>query len=59
MTWADERKNHNDEPKKSELLPTGDSAKEIIEVLAAMYRTAHNPEDAADNDHANDGHASQ
>ncbi len=55
MTWTNEPNNHNDEPKKSDLLPTGDKAKEIIELLAAMYRTAHNPEDVADNDHADNG----
>jgi len=47
MTWADEGKYQNGEPKKPELLPTGDEAKEIIEVLAAMYRATHNPEDVA------------
>ncbi len=49
MSWADEGKNHNCERKKPELLPTGDNAKEVIELLAAMYRTAHDPEDIADN----------
>ncbi len=55
MSWADEGKNHNGERKKPQLLPTGDNAKEIIELLAAMYRTAHDPEDVADNDHADNG----
>ncbi len=55
MTWDSEGKNHNGEPKKSGLLPAVDKAKEIIEILAAMYRTAHNPEDVADNDHADNG----
>ena len=58
MTCANEGKNHNGEPKKSGLLPAGDKAKEVVEVLAAMYRATHNPEDAADVD-AKDEHASQ
>jgi len=58
MTWANEEKGDNGQPKKSELLPTGDKAKEIIEVLAAIYRTVYKPEDAVD-DHAKDEHASQ
>ncbi len=33
MTWTDEEKSHNGEPKKSELLPTGERATEIVEVL--------------------------
>ena len=55
MTWADEN-NHNGEPKKPELLPTGEKTKELVEVLAALYQAMHNPEDAADdgkNEHAN------
>jgi len=50
MTWADEGKNHNGEPKKPELLPPVDKAKEIVEVLAAMYRAMQNPEDATNDD---------
>lgn len=50
MTWANEGKSHNGEPKKSELLPTGEKAKEIVEVLVAMYRAMHNLEDAHDDD---------
>jgi len=50
MTWANEEKGDNGQPKKSELLPTGDKAKEIIEVLAAMYRAMQNPEDATNDD---------
>ena len=55
MTWADDPKNRNDEPKKSELLPSGDSAKEITDLLAEMYRTAHNSQDVADDDRAANG----
>jgi hypothetical protein len=44
MAWANERKNHNGESKKSELLPNGERAKAIIEVLAAMFRDMSNPE---------------
>ena len=50
MTCADEGKNHNGKPKKSELLPTGDGAKELVEVLVAIYRAMHNAEDAANDD---------
>ena len=50
MTWANEGNNDNDEPNKSELLPTGDKARELIEVLAAMYRATHNPEDMPNDD---------
>jgi hypothetical protein len=58
MTWPDVEKNHNDEPKKSKLLPAGDNAKEIVELLAAMYRAIHHPEDAA-NDYDNSEPANQ
>ncbi len=58
MTWANEEKDDNGQPKKSELLPTGDKAKEIVEVLAAMYRAAYKPEQAVDDD-TRDEHASQ
>jgi hypothetical protein len=58
MTWVDERKNHNGEPKKPGLLPSGEQAKEIIEVLVAMYRTPHKPEHAVDDD-AKDKQASE
>ncbi len=49
MTWADED-NHSDEPKKLELLPRGDKAKEIVEVLAAIYRAMHSAEGATNDD---------
>ena len=56
MTWANEREGHDGEPKKRELLPKGDKANEIVEVLVAMFR-AHNSEDAAkggdSSEHAN------
>lgn len=55
MSWADEGKSDNGEPKKPGLLPAGDKAREIIELLAAMYRVMHNAEDVADNDHADNG----
>lgn len=54
MACADEEKNHNDEPKKSELLPQGDEAKQIVEVLAAMYlatRTEDRTDDDATHEH--------
>ncbi len=50
MTWGNEEKSDNGQPKKSELLPTGDKAKEIVELLAAMYRAMQNPEDATNDD---------
>ena len=50
MTWADEGKNQNGESKKPELLPTGDEAKEILDVLAAMFRDTPNPEDSTNAD---------
>ena len=50
MTGGDEGKNRNGEPKKSELLPKGREAKEIVAVLAAMYRATHNPEDMPNDD---------
>ena len=55
MSWAGEGKNHNGERKKPQLLPAGDSAKEITDLLAEMYRTAHNSQDVADNDRAANG----
>jgi len=58
MTWANEEKGDNGQPKKSELLPTGDKAKEIVEVLAAMYRAMQNPEDET-NDEDRSEHANQ
>jgi hypothetical protein len=58
MTWSNEEKGDNGQPKKSELLPTGDKAKEIVEVLAAMYRAMQNPEDAT-NDEDRSEHANQ
>lgn len=51
MTQANERKNHRGEPKKSELLPKGDRATEIIEMLVAMYRAMESPEDVGNDDH--------
>ena len=50
MTWSNEEKSHNGEPKKPELLSPVDKAKEIVEVLAAMYRAMQNPEDATNDD---------
>ena len=50
MTWPNKGKNHNGESKKSVLLPTGEKAKAIIEVLAAMFRDMRNPEDPANAD---------
>ena len=50
MTCADEGKSDKDKRRKSELLPRGDEAKEIVDVLAAMYRSMHNPEAAANDD---------
>ncbi len=50
MTWSNEEKSHNGEPKKSELLPSVDKAKEIVEVLVEMYLVMHNPEDIANDD---------
>ena len=58
MTWANEGKNHNGEPKKPELLPTEDEAKEVLEVLVEMYRAIHNAGDAV-NDDDKDEYASQ
>jgi hypothetical protein len=56
MTCEDEGKSNNGQWKKSELLPRGDKAKEIVEVLAEMYRVIYNPEDVRNDDrseHAN------
>ena len=50
MTCANEGKSRNGGPKKSELLPKGREAKEIVAVLAAMYRATHNPEDMPNDD---------
>ena len=47
MTRANERKNDDDKPKKSELLSVGDKANEVVEVLVAMFRARHNSEDAS------------
>ena len=58
MTWPNEGNSDNGKEKKPVLLPTGEQAKEIIEILAAIYRTAYKPEDAVDDD-AKDEHASQ
>ena len=55
MTWSNEEKSQNGEPKKPELLPTGERVKEIIEVLTAMYRAIQNPEDATNDERS--GHA--
>ncbi len=55
MTWPDDGRSHNGEPKKSELLPRGDKAKEIVEVLAAIYRAMHSAEGATnDNETSED-----
>lgn len=51
MIQPNEQKNHTGEPKKSELLPTGDKAKGIIEVLLAIYQAMERPEDIANDDH--------
>ena len=48
MNWENEGKSHNGKPKNSGLLPTGDKAKEIVELLAEMCRAMHNPEDTTD-----------
>jgi len=56
MRCTNEPNNHDGESKKSELLPKGDQAKEIVEVLAEMYRAIHNPQDVRNDDrseHAN------
>lgn len=50
MTWSNEEKSHNGEPKKPELLPPVDKAEEIVEVLVAMYLVMYNPEDMANDD---------
>ena len=50
MTCVNEGKSHNSEPKKSDLLPKGREAKEIVEVLVEMYLVMHNPEDIANDD---------
>jgi len=50
MTQANEQKNHNGEAKKPELLPTGDKAKGIVEVLLAIYLAMERPEDIANDD---------
>ena len=51
MNCADERgKSRSGESKKSVLLPTGEKAKAIIEVLAAMFQDTRNPEDPANTD---------
>ena len=58
MTWGNEEKSHNDESKKPELLPTGDKAKEIVELLAEMCRAMQNPEDVT-NDEDRSEHANR
>ena len=50
MTEANERDNYRGKPKKSELLPIGAKAREVLEVLAAMYRAIENPEDIGNDD---------
>jgi len=50
MPWDNEGKNHSGETKKSELLPTGEKSKAIVEVLAAMFRDTNNLDDPADDD---------
>jgi len=56
MVRANEQESYNGEPKKPELLPKGDNAKEIVEVLVEMYQAIHNPKDTVNHDsseHAN------
>lgn len=48
MTCTNEPNNHSGESTKSELLPRGDKGKQIVEVLAEMYRSTHKPEQAVD-----------
>ncbi len=50
MSRADEQEDHSKETENAGLLPTGKEAKELIEVLAALYRAVHNPEGAEDDD---------
>ena len=47
MKRANEPENCDGKRNKSELLPTGREAKEIVEVLAEMYLATHNSEDVA------------
>ena len=58
MSWANEGKSDNGELKKPGLLPAGDKAADIIELLAAMYRAMQNPEDET-NDEDRSEHANQ
>ena len=53
MSRIDEENGDNGRTKKPCMLPTGEQAKEITEVLAAMYQAARKPEDTVDDD-AND-----
>jgi hypothetical protein len=54
MCQANEQNNQKCEPKRPELLPAGEKANEIIEVLTAMYRAAHDLEDGANEDDKNE-----
>jgi hypothetical protein len=58
MITPDEGNSDNGKAKKPDLLPTGEQAKEIIEVLAAIYLAVYKSEDTVD-DEANDEHASR
>jgi len=58
MTTPDEGNSDNGKWKKPGLLPTGEQAKDIVELLAAIYLAVYKPEDTAD-DEAKDEHASQ
>ena len=50
MSRADEQEDHSKETEKPGLLPAGEEAKELIEILAALYRAVHNPKGTEDGD---------
>lgn len=58
MTRESEGKHHGGEPKKPDLLATGEKAKEIVEVLAEMYRAVHGQTEAGNKDDSSE-HASK
>jgi len=58
MTRIDEDNSDNGRTKKPCMLPTGEQAKLIVELLAAMYLAVHNSEDTAD-DEAKDQHTGE
>lgn len=58
MTRIDEENSDNGRTKKPCMLPTGEQAKDIVELLAAMYLAVYKPEDTAD-DEAKDEHTGQ